>query len=70
MAKDRGESLSLIITAHETRNTATKLPPVVDITLTNPPITMASSEQNITLRVLVAGTGMTFRISLPPSELT
>lgn len=31
---------------------------------------MASLQQAITLRVLVAGTGMTFKISLHPSELT
>ena len=33
-------------------------------------IAMASLQQAITLRVLVAGTGMTFKISLHPSELT
>lgn len=31
---------------------------------------MASSQQAITLRVLVAGTGVTFKITLHPTELT
>jgi hypothetical protein len=33
-------------------------------------IAMASSQQAIQLRVLVAGTGLTFKLSLHPSELT